>query len=87
MLEEMLKDPAVRIQYSSKYAASTNSYKNSIGSNWAIKKRNFEQVKKEEQDKYKASRRKEMLKKIQKSKKIRMKQKGFFKKSINLIKL
>lgn len=42
---------------------------------------------KEEQDKYKASRRKEMLKKIQKSKKIRMKQKGFFKKSINLIKL
>ncbi|MBR5298428.1 MAG: S46 family peptidase, partial [Parabacteroides sp.] len=51
MLEEMLKDPAVRIQYSSKYAASTNSYKNSIGSNWAIKKRNFEQVKKEEQDK------------------------------------
>ena len=51
MLEEMLKDPAVRIQYSSKYAGSTNSYKNSIGSNWAIKKRNFEQVKKEEQDK------------------------------------
>ena len=42
---------------------------------------------KEEQDKYKARRRKEMLKKIQKSKKIRMKQKGFFKKSINLIKL
>ena len=51
MLEEMLKDPSVRIQYSSKYAGSTNAYKNSIGSNWAIKKRNFEQVKKEEQDK------------------------------------
>lgn len=50
MLEEMLKDPAVRIQYSSKYAGSTNAYKNSIGSNWAIKKRNFEQVKKAEQD-------------------------------------
>lgn len=51
MLDEMLKDPAVRIQYASKYAGSTNAYKNAIGSNWAIKKRNFEQVKKEEQDK------------------------------------
>lgn len=51
MLEEMLKDPSVRIQYSSKYAGSTNAYKNAIGCNWAIGKRNFEQVKKEEQDK------------------------------------
>ena len=51
MLDEMLKDPAVRIQYASKYAGSTNAYKNAIGSNWAIKKRNFEQMKKEEQDK------------------------------------
>lgn len=50
MLDEMLKDPSVRIQYVSKYAGSTNAYKNAIGSNWAIKKRNFEQVKKEEQD-------------------------------------
>jgi len=50
MLEEMLKDPAVRIQYSSKYAGSTNAYKNAIGTNWAIDKRGFEQVKKEEQD-------------------------------------
>ena len=37
MLDEMLKDPAVRIQYASKYAGSTNAYKNAIGSNWAIK--------------------------------------------------
>lgn len=51
MLEEMLNDPAVRIQYSSKYAGSTNAYKNSIGSNWAINKHNLEQVKKVEQDK------------------------------------
>ncbi len=51
MLEEMLKDPAVRIQYSSKYAGSTNSYKSSIGMNWAIDKRNFEAVKKAEQEK------------------------------------
>ena len=50
MLDEMMKDPSVRIQYASKYAGSTNAYKNAIGSNWAIKKRNFEQVKKEEQD-------------------------------------
>ena len=50
MLDEMLKDPSVRIQYASKYAGSTNAYKNAIGSNWAIKKRNFEQVKGEEQD-------------------------------------
>lgn len=50
ILEEMLKDPVVRIQYSSKYAGSTNAYKNSIGSNWAINKRDFEQVKQAEQD-------------------------------------
>lgn len=54
MLDEMLKDPAVRIQYSSKYAGSTNAYKNAIGSNWAINKRNFEQVKQEEQDRLSA---------------------------------
>lgn len=50
MLEEMLKDPQVRIQYASKYASSTNAYKNAIGSNWAINKRDFEQVKTEEQE-------------------------------------
>jgi hypothetical protein len=51
MLEEMLKDPAVRIQYASKYASSTNAHKNAEGSNWAIYKRDFEQVKRLEQDK------------------------------------
>jgi hypothetical protein len=51
MLEEMLKDPAVRIQYAGKYASSTNAHKNAIGSNWAINKHNLEQVKKREQDK------------------------------------
>ncbi|MDR2969822.1 MAG: S46 family peptidase [Tannerellaceae bacterium] len=50
MLDEMLKDPEIRIRYSAKYAASTNAYKNAIGSNWAIDKRNFEQVKREEQE-------------------------------------
>lgn len=51
MLQAMLADPAIRIQYSSKYASSTNAYKNAIGTNWAIDKQNFEQVKKNEQDK------------------------------------
>lgn len=51
MLEEMLKDPSVRIQYSGKYAGSANSYKSSIGMNWAIDKRDFVSVKKAEQDK------------------------------------
>ncbi len=50
LLEEMLADPVVRIQYSSKYAGSTNAYKNAIGTNWAINKRNFEQVKKDDQN-------------------------------------
>ncbi|MDH6312350.1 hypothetical protein M2137_001120 [Parabacteroides sp. PFB2-10] len=50
LLEEMLADPAVRIQYSSKYAGSTNSYKNAIGTNWAIGKRDFEEVKRAEQE-------------------------------------
>lgn len=50
MLEEMLKDPKVRIQYASKYAGSTNAYKNAIGCNWAINKRDFERVKGEEQE-------------------------------------
>jgi hypothetical protein len=45
MLEEMLKDPAVKIQYSSKYAGSTNGYKSAIGANWAIDKHNFVDVK------------------------------------------
>jgi len=50
MLEEMLNDPAVKIQYASKYAGSTNAHKNAIGANWAIDMRNFEQVKREQQD-------------------------------------
>lgn len=50
MLEEMLRDPQVRIQYASKYAGSENAYKNAIGSNWAINKRNFEEVKRAEQE-------------------------------------
>ncbi len=50
MLEEMLKDPAVKIQYSAKYAGSTNSYKSAIGANWAIDKRDFALTKQQQQD-------------------------------------
>lgn len=50
MLEEMLSDPAVKIQYASKYSGSTNGYKNAIGTNWAINLRDFEQVKRDQQN-------------------------------------
>ena len=50
MLDEMLRNPQIRIQYASKYASSENAYKNAIGSNWAINKRNFEKVKRDEQE-------------------------------------
>ncbi len=51
MLEEMLSDPEVNIQYASKYSGSTNGYKNAIGTSWAIGMRDFEANKKEQQDK------------------------------------
>jgi hypothetical protein len=51
MLEEMLKEPSIRIRYASKYASSTNAYKNAIGSDWAIHNRGFEQIKQAEQEK------------------------------------
>lgn len=54
MLEEMLQDPLVRIQYASKYAGSTNGYKNAIGASWAINKRNFKESKRIVQDSLRA---------------------------------
>ncbi len=50
MLEEMLNDPEVKIQYAAKYSGSTNAYKNAIGTNWAIDFRDFEQVKLDQQN-------------------------------------
>ena len=50
MLEEMLRDPEINIQYASKYSGSTNAYKNAIGTNWAIGVRDFEEQKREQQD-------------------------------------
>ena len=45
MLEEMLNNPEVKIQYAAKYSGSTNAYKNAIGTNWAIDLRDFEGLK------------------------------------------
>lgn len=50
MMEEMVKDVAVNIQYASKYRSSSNRYKNAIGTNWAIDLRDFASMKKEQQD-------------------------------------
>ena len=50
MLNEMLTNPEINIQYASKYTGSTNAYKSAIGSNWAIDKRNFVMAKKQQQD-------------------------------------
>ncbi|MGV8962691.1 MAG: S46 family peptidase [Candidatus Saccharimonadaceae bacterium] len=50
MLEEMLNEPEINIQYASKYSGSTNAYKNAIGTSWAIGMRDFEASKKEQQD-------------------------------------
>lgn len=49
MLEEMLNNPEVKIQYAAKYSGSTNAYKNAIGTNWAIDLRDFEGLKKKEE--------------------------------------
>lgn len=49
MLEEMLNNPEVKIQYAAKYSGSTNAYKNAIGTNWAIDLRDFEGIKKDQQ--------------------------------------
>lgn len=51
MMEEMLADEAVKIQYASKYQGSTNRYKNSIGTNWASNKMKFEEQKKAQVEK------------------------------------
>ncbi|MDO5570401.1 MAG: S46 family peptidase [Bacteroidales bacterium] len=53
LLEEMLADPQVRIQYASKYAGSSNYYKNSIGMNTAIEKLGVVERKQAEEEVFK----------------------------------
>ncbi len=45
MLDEMLSDPQIRIQYASKYASSTNSYKSSKGMNLMIERQSTRYLK------------------------------------------
>lgn len=54
LLAEMLADPMVNIQYASKYARSSNFWKNSIGMNRGIDKLNVVARKEAEQEAYKA---------------------------------
>ncbi|MDX9847725.1 MAG: S46 family peptidase [Tenuifilaceae bacterium] len=49
LLEDMLADDATRIKYSSKYAGSSNYWKNSIGMNKALKRLKIYDQKKEEE--------------------------------------
>ena len=51
MMEEMQKDPAVRIQYASKYASSANYWKNAIGMNEGLVRLKVLDTKKEQQEK------------------------------------
>lgn len=50
MMEEMVKDAGVNIQYAAKYRSSSNAYKNAIGTNWAIDLRDYALLKKEQQE-------------------------------------
>lgn len=50
MMEEMRKDPAVRIQYASKYAGSANYWKNAIGMNKGLLRLKVLDTKRQQQE-------------------------------------
>jgi len=50
LMEEMLKDPAVRIHYASKYASSANYWKNAIGMNEGLIRLNVLATKRAQQE-------------------------------------
>lgn len=50
LMEQMLKDPAVRIHYSSKYASSANYWKNAIGMNEGLIRLNVLDTKRKQQE-------------------------------------
>jgi hypothetical protein len=54
MLEDMLADPKVKIQYASKYTGSTNYWKNSIGMNEALKRLHIVEKKEETEKQFAA---------------------------------
>ena len=49
-MEQMLKDPAVRIHYASKYASSANYWKNAIGMNEGLVRLNVLDTKRAQQE-------------------------------------
>lgn len=50
LMEQMLKDPAVRIHYASKYASSANYWKNAIGMNEGLIRLNVLDTKRAQQE-------------------------------------
>ncbi len=50
LMEQMLKDPAVRIHYASKYASSANYWKNAIGMNEGLVRLNVLDTKRKQQE-------------------------------------
>lgn len=52
MLKDMMADDAIRIKYSSKYAGSSNYWKNSIGMNNALKRLKIVDKKKQEEQEF-----------------------------------
>jgi len=54
ILEDMLADPKIKLQYSSKYSGSTNGWKNSIGMNRGLKKLNVIAQKRELEQRFEA---------------------------------
>ena len=50
LMEQMLKDPAVRIHYASKYASSANYWKNAIGMNEGLVRLNVLDTKRAQQE-------------------------------------
>lgn len=50
LMEEMMKDPAVRIHYASKYASSANYWKNAIGMNEGLIRLNVLDTKRKQQE-------------------------------------
>lgn len=62
LMEQMLKDPAVRIHYASKYASSANYWKNAIGMNEGLVRLNVLDTKRAQQEELLArGREKEMI--------------------------
>ena len=56
LMEQMLKDPAVRIHYASKYASSANYWKNAIGMNEGLVRLKVLDTKRKQQEDRKSTR-------------------------------